>query len=146
VKSGMEDMVSSEGWQTFERFVTDIPQLADVAADKLGELGTALGPLAGGFAAMGAGELGALPIIGQFIPRINPLVGVIGGLVAASPELRRSLFDVAEAVVPLAAELGESLLPVVETLAEEALPPLIAALDQLAPVLESSTQIGRAHV
>lgn len=145
VKSGMEDMVSSEGWQTFERFVTDIPQLADVAADKLGELGTALGPLAGGFAALGTGALGALPIIGQFIPRINPLVGVIGGLVAASPELRRSLFDVAEAVVPLVAELGESLLPVVETLAEEALPPLIAALDQLAPALESATPwVGRA--
>src|SRR5690606_12241250 len=67
------------------------------------------------------------------------LVGVIGGLVAASPELRRSLFDVAEAVVPLVAELGESLLPVVETLVEEALPPLIAGLDQLVPVLESAT-------
>lgn len=140
VKSGMEDMVSSEGWQTFERFVTDIPQLADVAADKLGELGTALGPLAGGFAALGTGALGALPIIGQFIPRINPLVGVIGGLVAASPELRRSLFDVAEAVVPLVVQLGDNLVPTVVNLVDEALPPLVGILNELVPLLNAIEQ------
>nr|WP_306428101.1 tape measure protein [Brevibacterium sp. 68QC2CO] len=68
------------------------------------DMAPVLAPLLGGLAAMSSGLLSKIPLLGSLFPAINPLVGVLAGLVAISPELRSALMGVVTM-------LGDTLLP-----------------------------------
>ncbi len=79
---------------------------------------------------MGISDSGSrsLPLIGSFLPAINPVVAGIVALAAATPAARDAVADVATTVGPLAAELGQSLVPILANLSDLAgsvLPPAI---------------------
>ena len=80
--------------------------------EKLEGMGGIIGPLAGAFAALGTSAAGSLPMIGKFLPVLNPVLGAILGLVAASPELRNGLFGMIQQLVPVIIGLFQQLAPV----------------------------------
>lgn len=120
------------------------------AASKYGPLIAGLGTA---FVAFGTGSI---PILGQFLPAINPVVAGIAALVAASPELRGVVVDAFKAlqpIVPIATDLGLAvadvamtaislLTPALADLVEAAGPVTFALAGSLAPaalsVLEAS--------
>lgn len=82
--------------------------------DKLAELAPVLGPVAGALLAMGTAAANSIPVIGRFLPVVNPVVGALVGLIATSPELQAALMDLVKTV-------GSLLIPVFQQVA-----PLIA--------------------
>lgn len=80
-------------------FVSDlIPLVSDLAP--------LLGAAGGGLLALATGVGRAIPLIGRFIPVLNPLLGIIIGLVAASPELRSALMDALTSIGGVLAEVA----------------------------------------
>lgn len=114
------------------------------ALSQLAETFSGLGPL---IAALGAG-LGTafartLPIIGQFLVGINPIVVAIGALIVASEDLRNAfsdafttIIDAFAPVLPILTDLAGALLgalvPVLGSLAQA----LAGVLAALAPILQ----------
>lgn len=125
-------MMDSPGVQAFINFMQELPDLVGPIMDKLGDLDTRIvAPLAAAFGALGIGAAGSLPVIGGFLPAISPVLAAFLGLIAASPELRDGILEVARAVGdvigPALADLQpaiENLLPVFGELAEAILPVL----------------------
>jgi tape measure domain-containing protein len=92
------------------------------------DLGPAIGAVGG---AIGAGLGGQLPVIGQFLSGINPVVAAIGGLVATSPELRETFGTAFADVFATVQPLIEPVLGVLTSLGQTVLPPLAAAFTGL---------------
>lgn len=99
VPRGVRIMVES-----FEKFMAFIPgavssfQSMFPTFEKIKSLAL---PVAGFFLALSSGFLSTLPIIGPFISAMNPIVGLVLGLLAASPELRTALVGVFQALIPV---------------------------------------------
>lgn len=104
----------------------------DGLVDKMSEFMPVLGPAIGALVAFGTkGVSGALGPLGKFIPVINPVLGAIIGLVAASPELRKGLFDMLAQMVPVVLDLLGKIAPVIQTV----IGLLVSTLARLVPVL-----------
>jgi hypothetical protein len=105
------------------------------ALEKLAPL---LATAGGGMLALGTGALRSLPLIGGFIPVLNPILAALAGLVALSPELRTTLGQVAEAFGRVAAQVGPRLAEMLNKVLMsfgkilEAISPLIPKLADLA--------------
>lgn len=68
---------------------------------------------------------GSIPVLGRFLPAINPVVAAIAALIAASPEMRTvvtTAFESLKPLVPIAGSLGIAIMDVA-----------MAAIDKLAP-------------
>jgi tape measure domain-containing protein len=73
-----------------------------------------LGPIIGAVVAFGGGALaGLLGPFGKFIPVLNPVLGIILGLVAASPQLRAALGDAFSTLMPVLQDVLGALQPVI---------------------------------
>ncbi len=110
------------------RFIDGMDSAGDSVNGVVDRLGDISGVAAAATAGLTAFGSGSLPVIGKFLPAINPVAAAIAGLVLATPEARSALFDVVDAVLPLVQELGERLMPVLEDLqviAGTVLPPAI---------------------
>lgn len=108
-------------------------------------LGSMVGPIAALTAGIAAFGAKGIPIIGQFLPAINPLVAAFLALVATSPVLRRvmsQLFDEFKKSLPKLQSAVEfagrtfqtTLIPAIETLMV-AIRPLIPMLANLAATM-----------
>lgn len=90
--------------------------LADSGMDgfvsKIQELTPALLPAMGALIGFGSAALKNLPLIGKFLPTLNPLVGLFLGIVAASPELRGALVDLGQTVASILIPAFEKIAPV----------------------------------
>lgn len=118
--------------------------------ERLSEFGPIIAAVAAGFATMFAANL---PIIGQFLSGLNPIVVGLGVLIATTPELREAFMDafgtILDAIQPLlpliadlVSELMTGLAPVIADLVgvigelfATLMPVIGALLDGLAPVL-----------
>ncbi len=127
---------------TFGAYVTPLLEKAHTAFDgiktSLMGLGPIIAPLAGAFAALGAGGLGGIiskiPLLEGIGGPLSALAGpigivaaAIGGLVAASPGLRDVLGSALQ-------QIGQALMGVFETL-QPVFPVILGALVQLANVV-----------
>jgi len=104
--------------------------------DGLKQMMPILGPLLGAFAALGSTQLaGLLGPLGKFLPTINPLVGVMIGLIATSPQLRAALGDAFGALKPVIEQVTTVLQGVLPVLAQWA----TAGLGAVSWILEGLT-------
>lgn len=97
---------------------------------QLDELGKYAPLIAGTSTALFAMGSTSLPLIGRFVPAINPLVAGLGAMVAFSPELRQMGADFFEALSPLAPIAKELGIALADTLMN-ALRDLTPALSEL---------------
>jgi len=84
------------------------------------------GPLvaaAGG--ALVAFGTGSIPVLGRLLPALNPVVGAVVGLVAATPSLRAAGADLVTGLGPA--------VPVLERIGKALVDAAVAAIDELAP-------------
>lgn len=137
-----ERLASSPALGEFADWLSDLPSKIGPVVEGIGDLGVALGPLAGGILAVVSGGLSSmLGPLGALVPTLNPLVGIFGGLVVASPQLRDAFAGVLDALGPLATALAESMTPVLAELAEATVPLLVNVIeDVLIPALEFLTE------
>lgn len=106
--------------------------------DFIGKFGALSGGAAGGALALGSSVLSSIPIIGRFIPVLNPFLGILLGLIATSPELRSALGGALESLMPLFETLlgtFVNLAPVLVDLVELGLKGLIWAIETITPAL-----------
>ncbi|MFT4471698.1 tape measure protein [Arthrobacter sulfonylureivorans] len=77
--------------------------------ETLGQFAPVIGAIAGGLLAMGSGGLaGMLGPLGAFLPTISPVLGVILGLIAASPELRAALGGLFQQLLPVIMQVADT--------------------------------------
>lgn len=133
----LEDRATAIGTAIGEKltpFVEGLRTALSSALPDLSGIAGILGPLAGGFAALGAGGLAGLisqvPLLSGLAGPLTALGGPLGillgalaGLVAVSPQLRESLGAVVMAVFGAFASIAARLAPVLD-----ALLPVVAAL------------------
>lgn len=77
--------------------------------DAIADHGPAIAAVAGAVIGVNSGILRGIPIVGQFIPAISPLAGILAGAALASPELRDALGELLgemRPLVPVAVELA----------------------------------------
>lgn len=100
-------------------------------------------------AKFGGTFLGQIPVIGQFLTGLNPIVLAIGALIAVTPELRTAFADVAKTLLPLVknliplfsqllSQIGAALGPVISALVGALVPAFVAfgnALETIIPRL-----------
>lgn len=80
--------------------------------DKAAHYAPALGGIGGAVAAMNLGLLKSIPVLGKFVPAVNPVVAAIGGIVLSSPEARDAITELLKAfqpLIPVAANLAKVL-------------------------------------
>lgn len=106
----------------------------NTVAEHMDVVKQAIGPLAGLALAFFSKFAGGLPIIGQFLPVLNPIVGVVAGLLATSPQLREALFGMFEGLVPVVQTLFTALQPLLPVIME-ALGSIGDALASVLPVV-----------
>jgi tape measure domain-containing protein len=120
-----EQVAGSPGFDTFMRFLEDAPDMAkDVATD----LAPVLPIVTGLASALGAMGSGSIPILGRFLPTINPVLAGMVGLAIAVPEVRDELTDLGRDLAPVVREFADRLMPVLGDLTDVAgdvLPPAI---------------------
>lgn len=63
--------------------------------------------LGGALVGMSSGALRSLPVVGQLIPRLNPLAGALIAVAVASPEVRSGALEVLDSFRPLIPIAGE---------------------------------------
>lgn len=74
---------------------------ANKLLDVIQRYAPAVGLAAGAWGGLSANMLGGIPIIGQYLAKLNPLTTAVVGLAVASPELRSSLIGLVGAFSPL---------------------------------------------
>lgn len=137
-----QQVAGSAGFEQFMDFLENAPSRAK---DLVKELAPAAPVLTGVSAALGAMGSGSLPLIGKYLPMVNPVLAGVVALTLAVPGARAELVDLARDVMPVVEELGDELLPVVEDLSEvagEVLPPAIGLVgDALVFVLKAGVPV-----
>jgi tape measure domain-containing protein len=109
------------GVDSFQKFVDFIPTAVTAvnnmfpAFDRIKAM---ILPISGLFLALSSGALHSIPIIGQLIPAISPLAGILIGLIAASPELRKALGDTFMALIPIAQSIVVAMGPLLVVFSE----------------------------
>lgn len=111
------------------------PSKLESLLDKASKYAPAIAGVGGAVVAMNSGFLGSIPILGSFIPKINPAAAAITGIALASPEARDALKDVLDAVQPLIPVLGN----LVKLLARD----LTTILPGVSSGLESVVDVAR---
>lgn len=91
----------------------------------IGAYGPAVAATAGAVLGVNTQLLASIPVVGRFIPSFSPLVGLIAGAAAASPELRAqlgALLGTMQPLIPVTVDLAKTLsgglnaaLPIVAT-------------------------------
>jgi tape measure domain-containing protein len=123
----------------------------DAALAKLQPWAPVIGGVAGAVAALALSFGSSLPFLGSFIPTINPLLGVIAGIVLAVPEARTGVLQLAQSLGSGLVEALRELQPLLKPLTDwtvrltEEAKPLVAAIGRdlvlaahaLEPALES---------
>lgn len=109
--------------------------------EQVGKLVPALAPLMGALGALASGPLQALvnkiPMLGNVAFTINPLAGVIGGLVVGVPELRSAFMELVKTVGGSLMEAFTSLAPAVGSLATAFTDVLGSAVKAVMPVINT---------
>ena len=105
------------------------------------------GPAIAAFgAAIGTNIGGKIPVLGQFLGGLNPVVAALGGLIAASPQLRsafgNTLDEIGAAVRPLIGPLVDFF----QTLVQAILPPLLSILPPVADAFSQVIQAIEPHL
>lgn len=125
-------------------YATDLIKNLDFSSigSTVSALSPILAPIAGMLGAMSTGLLSSIPFIGQLLPNISgPLgliAGIIGTLVARSPELRAALGDALWTIGGILQNLAPLMAPissVVGTLASILATALVSALRIIEPIL-----------
>ena len=107
------------------------PEQIQGIVDAIAKIGPAAGSAGAGVFAMGAKSL---PVIGNLLGGINPLVVALGAFALTSSDVRGVLSDLAATIIPLAKELISGLLPAFNAIVK-ALAPVVAVLLEVASVL-----------
>lgn len=135
----LKRFVASPGFDRFVALLVSLPDKIGPLVDRIGTLGPLVAGLGGSFGIMGAKSL---PVIGNLLSGVNPLLAGFAALVAASPELRGAFSDIFAALGPLISQLVSglqpviaSLVPIVEKVGAALGPVLAAVLSALLPVL-----------
>lgn len=89
------------------------------ALDMIKEFAPLLGALGGGLTAILAPML---PIIGEFLPHINPIFSAIVGLIATTPELREAILPLLKTFGDIVKTIGTALTPLLNSLAKAFVP------------------------
>jgi phage-related protein len=95
-------------------------------------------PIAGGILAASSQLMKHLPIIGKFLPALNPIVAILAGLIIQSPELRAALVKVWEELYPVVLDVLDALEPLLPILADIVTQGVLFAawlLDRISPAL-----------
>ena len=132
----LERITGGQAFANFVDWMTRLPDHILRAAEGFKLLGPAMGPVAGALTGMASAGLRFLPVIGRFLPVINPLVGAMIGLVLSNDELRESFGRIAAALVPVVEVVGVTLAGAMATLAEAMLPVINMIVDLLVPAFE----------
>lgn len=101
----------------------------------LGRNEPAISGIAGAMLAMNTNALKGIPVLGDLIPKINPIVAGIAAIALTSPEMRDGLRDIFDALKPL--------LPVVGDLATALSRDLSAAVGPAADLLEVFADVAK---
>lgn len=72
-----------------------------------GDYAPGVAALGGALVGMSSGALRSLPLVGQLIPRLNPLAGALIAVAVASPEVRSGALEVLDAFRPLIPVAGD---------------------------------------
>lgn len=102
----------------FQRITSFLSQAKDVVLkfdpskingflDRITANAPAVAAVAGATAAMNVEYLRGIPVLGQLLPKINPIAAAIAGIALSTPESRRSLSDLLRAMQPLIPVLGD---------------------------------------
>lgn len=128
VSGFLKRFVASPGFDKFVALIQTLPEKIGPLIDKLGGLGPLVAGLGGAFGIMGAKSL---PVVGNLLSGVNPLLAGFAALVATSPELRGAFSDIVSALSPLISQLVKGLQPVIASL----VPIIDKVVGALGPVL-----------
>lgn len=146
-------IAASDGFQKFVSMFEDFD--AENALSQLQKLGSVLAPVLGYIGAIASTNLSNfLGPLGMLVPRLNPVLGILLGIAAVSPELRSSLSeifstlagavapalpDIAKAITDIAKAGGEAAVVMAEVVAsilKAAAPVVVTGLKALAWVVK----------
>lgn len=92
----------NSGLDTLKAKVTNFdPAGLNTLFDTVKQIAPAVGLAAGAYAGFSSSLLAGVPILGRFLGGLNPVVGALVGITAASPELRSALTGLASSFTPL---------------------------------------------
>lgn len=144
--AGVDRLMDSPGMTKFLDFLLSVPDKIDPWMERLGNLDRRIvAPLAAAFGALGIGAARAIPVLGQMLIPINPIVAGLAALVAVSPALRGSLMDLVGPIREMAESLGERLeplLPVVLDAVESLGASFVRFVEALLPVVDAVLDVG----
>lgn len=106
-------------------------------ADEFGSLTGLVGGLGASFGLMGARSL---PIIGSFLPSLNPITAVLGGLLVGTDKGRESLGKLADEFKDVAQNAGPSVVHSLGEVADVAGSALASVLDDLGPAIADAAE------
>lgn len=92
-----ERLGSSRAMGQVTDWLEDVPSKVGPAMESMRNLGPALGAAGGGLVSFASGALRSIPLLGMLVPSITPIIGVIGGFIAMSPELRAAAGEIVSA-------------------------------------------------
>lgn len=136
IEPSLQRIADGPAFQGLLDFFGNLPDHAQAAVDALADLGPLLGPIIGAFTAFATQGMRMLPLIGQFVPAVSPLVGVVAGLVLGNEDLRDAVMDAVGALLPLAEAIAGTVLVVMRELAEVVVPLVVGALETVTPLFE----------
>lgn len=102
--------------------------------DKAATYAPAVAGVAGAFAALNLEYLRGIPVIGQLLPKINPLVAAIAGVALSTPASRQALGDLLKSLQPL--------VPVVSNLVRVLATDLTAVLPGVSSGLSTAARVA----
>lgn len=103
--------------------------------DRAPQYAPALAGIAGGLIGFNSSLLRGIPVLGQFVPAVNPVIGALLGIAAASPEVRSAGGEILHALSPLA--------PAAADLAQALASGLNVALPIVADLLSATATVAR---
>jgi tape measure domain-containing protein len=102
--------------------------------EKISQYSGAIGGIGGAVAAMNLGLLKSIPVLGSFLPAINPVAAAFAGIVLSSPEMRDALKDLLAAFKPLI-PVAANIAGILARDLQASLPGIATGIDGIAHVL-----------
>lgn len=102
--------------------------------EKISHYSGAIGGIGGAVAAMNLGLLKSIPVLGSFLPAINPVAAAFAGIVLSSPEMRDALKDLLAAFKPLI-PVAANIAGILARDLQASLPGIATGVDGIAHVL-----------